>query len=94
MNADTLLDELNGRLTSVVVRYPDTRLFIWSYQKHILFALKNPGKAKVSKVIRKGRKWLSEVMWKHPFLRPEFEKMVEAIDRFELRHAGQLVTAE
>ena len=88
MGADGLLDEINGRLTAVVVRYPETRPFIWSYQKHVQFALKNPEKANVGKVIKKGREWLSEMMWKHPLFRPEFSGIVEAIDRFENREFG------
>lgn len=79
---DTLLDELNGRLTAVTVRYPDTRLFILSYQKHVKYALENPQKADYPRVLRKGREWLSKVMWKHPMFRPEFEKMVDLIDKF------------
>lgn len=86
MNADTLLDEIDGRLTAVCVKYPDARLFILSYQKHVQFALKNPGKAKIEKVITKGRKWLREVMWKHPIFRPEFQKIIDAIDNFEASH--------
>lgn len=83
MNADTLLDELDGRLTAVWVKYPDTRLFLLSFQKHVKYALKNPAGADVKKVLRKGRRWLSEVMWKHPLFRPEFEKMIRLIDDFE-----------
>jgi hypothetical protein len=82
MNADTLLDQLNGRLTVVVVEYPATKPFIWSFQKHIQYALKHPGKANIGKLLRKGKRWLSEMMWKHPMFRPEFMGMVELIDKF------------
>lgn len=85
-NVDTLLDEINGRLSAVCVRYPDARLFILSYQKHVKFALEHPAQAKIEKVINKGRKWLTEVMWKHPLFRPEFQKIIDAIDNFEASH--------
>ena len=88
-DVDTLLDEINGRLTAITVKFPETWAFIWSYQKHVQYALKEPEKANLGKVIKKGREWLSEVMWKHPFLRPDFEKIVEAIDKFEQREFGQ-----
>jgi hypothetical protein len=80
---ENLLEQMDGRLTAVVVRYPDTRPFIWSLQKHIQFALKHPREAKLEKLIKKSRAWLNEMMWKHPLFRPEFSAIVSLIDTFE-----------
>ena len=81
----TLLDELDGRLTSVVVKYPETKPFIWSLQKHIQYALKNPGEFIMGELLKKARDWLHENAWKHPLFRPEFMAMVEKIDAFVKR---------
>lgn len=78
-----LLDEINGRLTAVVVTYPAAEPFIESFQKHVRFALLNPKEARYEKLLKKGRKWLNEMMWKHPLFRPEFSTMVGLIDKFE-----------
>ena len=78
-----LLDEMNARLTSVVVRYPDAEPYIESLRKHIRFALHNPEKAKIGKLLSKSRSWLNEQSWKHPMFRPDFMKMVELLDKFK-----------
>lgn len=84
-----LLDELNGRLTAVVVKYPETKPFIWSLQKHIQYALKNPGDFDLGELLKKARDWLHEQAWKHPLFRPEFMGMVEAIDKFAKKEIGE-----
>jgi hypothetical protein len=83
-----LLEEINGRLTATGVKYPDTRNFLRSFQKHVDYALKNPSRADYPKLLRKGRDWLSTVMWKHPTFRDDFAKMVDAIDKFKEEHGG------
>lgn len=82
-DVQNLLDEINGRLTAVTVRYPDTQPFVMSFQKHVRFALNNPQEARYEKLLKKGRKWLVEMKWKHPLFRPEFSTIVELIDKFE-----------
>jgi hypothetical protein len=84
-DVESLLDELNGRLTSVTVRYPDAEPYIESLRKHIRFALHNPEKARLGKLLKKSRTWLNEQSWKHPIFRADFMKMVELIDKFEKR---------
>lgn len=81
--SDSLLDEVNGRLTATAVKYPEARLFIWSYQKHVQYALNNPSKVDLVKLIRDGKKWLREMVWKHPEFREDFSAIVERIDKFE-----------
>lgn len=78
-----LLDELNGRLTAVTIKYPESEPYIESLRKHIRFALHNPEKARLSKLLKKSRTWLHEQSWKHPTFRPDFMKMVELIDAFK-----------
>jgi hypothetical protein len=82
-DVENLLDELSGRLTAVVVKYPDTQPFIESLHKHIRFALNNPREARYGKLMKKSRQWLHEMAWKHPMFRPDFMAMVDAIDKFE-----------
>ena len=84
-DVENLLDELNGRLTAVAIKYPKAEPFIESYRKHVRFALHNPERAQYGDLIKKGRKWLSEMMWKHPTFRPEFSVMVDRIDKFVKR---------
>lgn len=84
-----LWDEINGRLTAVAVKHPGTEKFLLSFQKHVRYALNNPSKADHPKLMRKGRDWLTMVMWKHPQFRDDFQKMVEAIDKFKEEHDGQ-----
>lgn len=80
---DSLLEEVNGRLSAVAVKYPESRLFIWSYQKHVQYALNNPSRVDLAKLIRDGKKWLREMVWKHPEFRDDFTAIVERIDKFE-----------
>jgi hypothetical protein len=82
-DVQNLLDELNGRLTAVAVKYPSTEPFIESLRKHIRFALHNPGKAKYGKLLKKTHSWLNEMKWKHPMFRSDFTAMVELIDKFD-----------
>lgn len=89
MSGESLLDEINGRLTATAVRYPESKLFIWSFQKHVQYALKNPSRADLGKLIRKGRSWLQEMMWKHPAFRDDFQRIIEAIDKFKGEHDRQ-----
>lgn len=79
-----LMDEVDGRLTATAVKYPGSHLFILSFQKHVKYALKNPGKSDGPKLIRKGKQWLKEMSWKHPEFRDEFSRIVAAIEKFEL----------
>lgn len=81
-----LLDELDGRLTAVTVTKPDTKLFIWSLQKHIKYAIDNPGNVRFGKLLRKTRNWLVMVKWKHPMFKDDFDQMVTAIDKFQEEH--------
>lgn len=85
----SLWDEINGRLTATAVKHPGTELFLRSFQKHVRYALDNPSKADHAKLLRKGRDWLTMVMWKHPMFRDDFQKMVEVIDQFQKEHDGQ-----
>jgi len=82
-DVQNLLDELNGRLTAVTIQYPGSEPFIESFQKHVRFALHNPEKARIGKLLKKGRRWLHENSWKHPIFRDDFQKMVSRIDEFE-----------
>lgn len=84
-DVENLLDELNGRLTAVVVKYPDTKPFIESLHKHIRFALNNPEEARYGKLLKKAHQWLHEQSWKHPMFRPDFRAMVDAIEKFDTR---------
>lgn len=79
---ESLWDEINGRLTATAVKHPGTETFLRSFQKHVRYASKNPSKADHPKLLKKGRQWLTEVMWKHPQFRDDFQKMVDAIDKF------------
>lgn len=83
-----LLDELNGRLTAVTIKYPDAKLYIESLQKHVRYALHHPQDVNGVKFFKKVRGWLSLQSWKHPTFRPEFMKMVELIDKFKKEHGG------
>ena len=83
MNIDTLLDELNGRLTAVKVKFPGSEDYIESFQKHVRFALHNREKAKIDKLLRKGKDWLRTNAWKHPMFRDDFLVMVQKIDEFK-----------
>ena len=85
-DADTILDELNGRLTSVTVKYPEAKPFIQSFQKHVVFALNNPKERRMGKLLKKGREWLNTMAWKHPIFREDFMPMVKAIDDFQQQH--------
>lgn len=84
-DADELLDELDGRLTAATVKFPEAKPFIWSFQKHVRFALSNPKERRMGKLLKKGRQWLSEMAWKHPVFRDDFMPMVKVIDEFESR---------
>lgn len=90
MSIDSLWDEIDGRMTAVAVKFPDTALFLKSFHKHVKFAVANPSKTDHQKLLRKGRDWLTMVMWKHPMFRDDFQRMVEAIDKFKKEHDGQL----
>lgn len=81
-----LLDELDGRLTAVTVKLPDTKPFIWSLQKHIKHALAEPKNVRIGKLLQKTRDWLITVKWKHPMLKDDFDPMVAAIDKFKEEH--------
>lgn len=81
-DVEHLLDQAHGRLTAISVKYPDAKPFIESFHKHVRFALNNPKEAKYEKLLKKGRQWLHEMSWKHPMFRPDFMKIVEAIDKF------------
>lgn len=85
-DVDSLLDELNGRLTAVTVKKPETRLFIWSLQKHIKYAIDNPKNVRIGKLLKKTRNWLVMVKWKHPMFKDDFDPMVSAIDKFKEEH--------
>lgn len=78
-----LWDELYGRLTLVIVKYPETEPFIQSLRKHINCALKTPHLTNHGKLLKKTRLWLHEQSWKHPMFRDDFMAMVELIDKFE-----------
>lgn len=86
MTVVELFDEMHGRLTAVTVKYPGTKPFIESLHKHIRFAISNPREARIDKLIKKSRKWLSEMMWKHPLFRPDFSAMVDLLDKFKGEH--------
>lgn len=85
-DVENLLDELNGRLTAVMVKNPGTEPFIESLRKHIRFALSNPKEARLEKLLKKSREWLNLMAWKHPMFRDEFLLMVKKID--ECRHSS------
>jgi hypothetical protein len=82
-DVQNLWDEVNGRLTAIVVRYPDTERFIESFRKHVRFALHHPLEARHEKLLKKGKKWLLEVKWKHPLFRNDFDAILNAISKFE-----------
>lgn len=86
---ENLLDELDGRLTAVTVTKPDSRLFIWSLQKHVKYALKEPKNVRMGKLLQKTKDWLVAIKWKHPMFRDDFEPMVKLIERFEEEHGGR-----
>jgi hypothetical protein len=83
MGGIDLFDEINGRLTAIWVKYPETKPFIWSFQKHVNFCLEHPEQAKPHKVIESGKKWMLEMKWKHPMFKEDFQKILDAIDKFE-----------
>lgn len=81
-DVDTCLDEVNGRLTAIWVKLPETKPFIWSFQKHVQYALDNPDKADYPRIFDKGRKWLLEMKWKHPMFADEFGRILDVMDKF------------
>ena len=82
-DVENLLDELNGRLTAVWAKHPETYLFIWSLQKHIKYALENPKEVRLGKLMEKAKDWLRVQQWKHPIFRDEFQVMIDRIGKFE-----------
>lgn len=88
MGADDLLGELDGRLTATKVKYPEAKLFIWSLQKHIQYALKEPQNVRIGKLLKKTENWLTAMKWKHPMFRDDFEPMVKLIQKFEESRGG------
>jgi hypothetical protein len=85
MGGIDLFEEINGRLTAIWIKYPETKPFIWSWQKHVNFCLHNPNdeRAKPHKVIEKGKVWMAEMKWKHPMFREDFDGILKAIEKFE-----------
>jgi len=84
----SFLDELNGRLTAVTVRYPEAALYIESLQKHVRYGLHHPDDVNVDKFLKKVRQWLSVQIWKHPTFRDDFVKMISLLDDFKKKHGG------
>lgn len=84
-----LWDEIHGRLTAVIVKYPKAEPFIQSLRKNIRFALNNPAETRHDKLMKKSKQWLHEQAWKHPMFRDDFMGMVELIKRFEEEHGSR-----
>ena len=83
ITGDDLLERLDYGLHKTGKDFPAARLFIWSLHKHIHYALHNPAKRRLGKLIPKARKWLAEMKWKHPQFKYHFEPLIDLIDEFE-----------
>jgi hypothetical protein len=85
---ENLLGEVDGRLTAVTVKMPDTKNFIWSLQKHVKYALNEPQNVRMGKFLKKTNNWLTMVKWKHPMFKDDFDPIVKLIDKFQEEHGG------
>lgn len=65
-------------------RYPETRPFLGSLQKHYRFAMLNPesDRIKKGKLLLKSQEWLREMRWKHPMFREDFGEMADLIEKY------------
>ena len=88
MDAETLLDEADGRLTRCVIWHPELRLEILKHQKHIQAALINPPED-LDGFMRKTMEWMTMLMVTMPdldeHLRPVIEKIKFEFDRAATR---------
>lgn len=80
MDVENLLDAIDGRLTREVIMNPDTKDFIWSLQKHIRFALNNPTKADIPKLMRKSHGWITAMGVKYPQFGETFFEIKKLIE--------------
>lgn len=53
-----LCDEIDGRLTRITIRWPETWWNVWKQQKHVRYALQYPERVNQAKVLKKTRDWL------------------------------------
>lgn len=83
MDFENLLDEIDGRLTRLTLHHSDTRLFVWSLQKHIRHALQNPTQVDQPKFLREMKGKATAMAVKYPNLSEHFFPVVQKISEYE-----------
>lgn len=83
MDFENLLDEVDGRLTRLTLHHADTRLFVWSIQKHIRHALLNPTQVDQPKFLREMKGKATAMGVKYPNLAEHFFPIMQKISEYE-----------
>jgi len=79
---ENLLDEVDGRMTRVYIRWPETWGIIWRQQKHVRQALNHPELVNKEKLLMKTRDWLVAAMVNHPMMDDDFRPVVNDISEY------------
>lgn len=83
MDFENLLDEIDGRLTRLVLHHSDTRDFVWGLQKHIRYALHHPNEVDQPKFLRETKGKATAMGVKYPNLSEHFFPIVQKIREYE-----------
>jgi hypothetical protein len=76
-----LLDEVDGRLTGVLIRWPDAFDIVWPIQKHVRFALFNDKQVDLKEYLEKTRGRLTAAMVNYPEMQEYFTPLTEKIEK-------------
>ncbi len=76
-----LLDEIDGRLTGVTIRWPEAWGLVWSIQKHVRFALYNDKQVDMKESLDKTRGRMSALIVNHPEFHEYLFPLVEKINK-------------
>lgn len=71
------LDEVDGRLTRVLLQYPTSGFVIDPIRKHVVFALQRPEEVDIERTVRQTKGRLTAALVDYPDLEEHFMPAVE-----------------